>query len=158
MSTARHTAVFTDNEAASNAIMRVSLDSTQQLPSPCNFFRISLQTIIWPYDIPSDMYGYLMIQVNGCRGANKPYTIGGNVTIPCTFSIPMCLTSGTGLFQYYAQSNIDDTVLIPASRHIPVLEFYVYYCNSIEHILPTLPPVSSGNGVGIEFAVSSAES
>jgi len=76
MSTARITAVFTDSEAASNAIMRVSLDSTQQLPSPCNFFRISLQTVIWHYDIPSNMYGYLMIQINGYRGANKLYTIG----------------------------------------------------------------------------------
>jgi len=146
MSTARITAVFTYIEAASNAVMRVSLDSTQQLPSPCNFFRISLQTDILPYDIAFDWFGYLMIQVNGCRGANKLYIIGGNVTIPCTFSIPMCLTSGMGLFQYYAQSNIDDTVLIPASRHIPVLEFYVYYCNSIGQILATLPSVSAGNG------------
>jgi len=105
------------NEAASNAVIRVSLDSTQQLPSPCNFFRISLQTVIWPYDIPSDMYGYLMIQINGCRGANKLYTIGENVTIPCSFSIPMCLTSGTGLFQYYAQSNIEDTVDPRQSAH-----------------------------------------
>jgi len=158
MSTSRITAVFTGNEAASNAIMRVSLDSLQQLPSPCNFFRISLQTVIWPYDIQNDWCGYLMIQVNGCRGANKLYTIGGGVTIPCTFSVPMCLTSGTGLLQYYAQSNIDDTVLVPASRHIPVLEFYVYYCNSIGQILATLPSVSAGNGIGIEFAVSSAES
>jgi len=99
-----------------------------------------------------------MIQVNGCRGASKLYTIGGNVAIPCSFSIPMNLTSGTGLFQYYAQSNIDYTVLIPASRHIPVLEFYLYYCNSIGHILATLPPVSAGNGIGVEFAVSSTES
>jgi len=68
----------------------------------------------------------------------------------------MNLTSQTTLFQYYAQSNIDDTVLVHASRRIPVLEFYVYYCNSIGHILATLPPVSAGNGVGIEFAVSSA--
>jgi len=72
LSTARITVVFTDNEAASNAVMRVSLDSTQQLPSPCNFFRISLQTVIYPYNIPSDMYGYLMIQINGCRaGLNQ---------------------------------------------------------------------------------------
>jgi len=70
----------------------------------------------------------------------------------------MNLPTGSATFSYFAQSNIDDTVLVPVAKYCPLLEMTFMFVASNGVQSTTLPPNTAVRLSSVELALSSSES
>jgi len=158
MSTVRVTSIFETAAVESQTILRVPLDNMESFPNPCPFFRVSLLNVNWPYTVGVDTIGYLLIRIGGTRNVHKMYISGTGQSIPYTFCVPMHLPTGSATFSYFAQSSVDDTILVPVAKHCPLLEMTFTFVASNGTQSTTLPPNTAARSSSIELALSSSES